>query len=182
MPFNFSDTGIAGLKIIDPVVFDDDRGFFLESFKKSDFVRNGIAVDFVQDNHSFSGKNVLRGLHFQRPPFQQAKLVRVITGCVWDVAVDLRKDSPTYLKWVGVKLSSENRRMFFIPEGFAHGFVTLSDSVHLCYKCSNEYSQQHDGGIRWDDPGIGIEWPVENCLLSEKDASLPFLTEKGEIV
>lgn len=177
MPFNFKKCEIPGLIIIEPRVFDDDRGFFMESFKKSDFVANGINVDFNQDNHSYSSKNVLRGLHFQLAPFSQAKLVRVVKGKGWDVAVDLRSESPTFKQWFGLELSEENKTMFFIPEGFAHGFAALTDEVHLLYKCSNEYSQQHDGGIRWDDPDIAVKWPVTDPLLSDKDRELPLLKD-----
>jgi dTDP-4-dehydrorhamnose 3,5-epimerase len=177
MPFVFNKCEITGLVVVEPRVFTDDRGFFLESYKKSDFVNNGIDVEFMQDNHSVSAKGVLRGLHYQHPPFAQAKLVRVIRGTVWDVAVDIRKNSPTYKKWIGVELSGENRKMFYIPEGFAHGFVTLTDNVHLVYKCSNEYSPQHDAGIIWNDPELAVEWPVDKPLLSDKDIVLPLLKD-----
>jgi dTDP-4-dehydrorhamnose 3,5-epimerase len=150
----FNKCEIPGLVIIEPRAFADDRGFFLESYKKSDFVKNGIEAEFLQDNHSLSSKGVLRGLHFQYPPYAQAKLVRVIQGAIWDVAVDIRKDSPTFKKWLGVELSGENKKMFYIPEGFAHGFVALTDDVHLLYKCSNEYSPVHDAGIMWNDPEL----------------------------
>jgi len=177
MPFVFNKCEIPGLVIIEPRAFSDDRGFFLESYKKSDFVKNGIDVEFVQDNHSRSSKGVLRGLHYQKPPYAQAKLVRVLKGTVWDIAVDIRKNSPTYKKWIGVELSEENRRMFYIPEGFAHGFIALSDEVHLLYKCSNEYSPTSDAGIIWNDPEFAIDWPVEKPLLSEKDMILPYLKD-----
>lgn len=177
MPFTFIKCEIPGPVIVEPRVFGDDRGFFLESYKKSDFVKNGIDVEFLQDNHSLSSKGVLRGLHYQKPPFAQAKLVRVISGAVWDVAVDIRKKSPTYKKWIAVELSGENKKMFFIPEGFAHGFVAITDDVQLMYKCSNEYSPQHDAGIIWNDPEIAIQWPVDNPVLSDKDIILPFLKD-----
>jgi len=177
MPFVFNKCEIPGLVIIEPRAFADDRGFFLESYKRSDFVKNGIDAEFLQDNHSLSSKGVLRGLHYQKPPYTQAKLVRVIKGSAWDVAVDIRKNSPTYKKWIGVELSEENRRMFYIPEGFAHGFLALTDEVHLLYKCSNEYSPAHDAGIIWNDPELAIEWPVEKPLLSDKDLILPFLKD-----
>ena len=177
MPFVFNKCEIHGLVIIEPRAFADDRGFFLESYKKTDFIKNGIAVEFLQDNHSLSSKGVLRGLHYQKPPYTQAKLVRVVKGTAWDVAVDIRKNSPTYKKWIGVELSEENRRMFYIPEGFAHGFLALTDEVHLLYKCSNEYSPTHDAGIIWNDPELAIEWPVDKALLSDKDLVLPYLKD-----
>jgi len=177
MPFVFNKCEIPGLVIIESRAFTDDRGFFLESYKKSDFVKNGIDAEFLQDNHSLSSKGVLRGLHYQKPPYTQAKLVRVIKGSAWDVAVDIRKNSPTYKKWIGVELSEENRRMFYIPEGFAHGFLALTDEVHLLYKCSNEYSPTHDAGIIWNDPELAIEWPVDKALLSDKDLVLPYLKD-----
>jgi len=181
MPFVFKKTEIDGLVVIEPGVFHDDRGFFLESYKKSDFESNGIDVDFNQDNHSRSSKWVVRGLHFQREPHAQGKLVRVVRGAIWDVAVDLRQKSPTFKKWFGIELSAENRKMFYIPDGFAHGFVSLEDETELIYKCTNEYNFESDGGVRWNDPDIGISWPVDAPLVSEKDASLPFLCEIGEL-
>jgi dTDP-4-dehydrorhamnose 3,5-epimerase len=177
MPFKFIRTEIEGPLIVEPDVFGDERGFFTESYKKSQFFAAGITVEFNQDNHSLSSKNVLRGLHFQKPPAAQAKLVRVVQGAVWDVAVDIRKDSPSYKKWIAVELSGDNKRMLYIPEGFAHGFVALTDNVHLLYKCSNEYSPSHDGGIIWNDPDIGIKWPVTNPVLSDKDTALPLLKD-----
>lgn len=177
MPFIFTKCEIPGPVIVEPKVFGDDRGFFLESYKKSDFVNNGIGVEFKQDNHSLSSKGVLRGLHYQKPPFAQAKLVRVVSGAVWDVAVDIRKNSPTFKKWAAVELSGENKKMFYIPEGFAHGFVALTDHVQLMYKCSNEYSPQHDAGIIWNDPELAITWPVSDPLLSDKDLVLPRLKD-----
>jgi len=177
MPFVFNKCEIPGPVIVEPKVFGDERGFFLESYKRSDFVKNGIDVDFLQDNHSLSSKGVLRGLHYQTPPFAQAKLVRVTSGAVWDVAVDIRKNSPTYKQWVAVELSGENRKMFFIPEGFAHGFVALTDNVNLMYKCSSEYSPEHDAGIIWNDPELAVKWPVANPLLSDKDLVLPLLRD-----
>jgi len=177
MPFEFRKTEIDGPVIVEPKVFGDERGFFLESYKKTDFVKNGIDIDFNQDNHSFSSKNVLRGLHYQKPPFAQAKLVRVVKGYVLDVAVDIRESSPTYKKWLSVELSEENRKIFYIPEGFAHGFLALTDDVHLMYKCSKEYSAECDRGIIWNDPEIAIKWPVTDPFLSEKDRVLPFLKD-----
>jgi dTDP-4-dehydrorhamnose 3,5-epimerase len=177
MPFVFNKCEIPGLVIVEPMAFGDDRGFFLESYKKSDFVKNGIDAEFLQDNHSLSSKGVLRGLHYQKPPYTQAKLVRVVKGTAWDVAVDIRKNSPTYKKWIGVELSEENLKMFYIPEGFAHGFLALTNEVHLLYKCSNEYSSTSDAGIIWNDPELAIDWPVEKPLLSDKDLILPFLKD-----
>ena len=177
MPFSFVNTPLPGVVIIEPRVFNDERGFFLESYKKSDFIENGISTEFLQDNHSLSSKNILRGLHFQNPPFEQAKLVRAVKGAVWDVAVDIRKDSPYFKKWFGLELSEENKKMLYIPEGFAHGFLALTDEVHLLYKCSNEYSAKHDAGIIWNDPDIGIKWPADNPVLSEKDRELPLLRD-----
>lgn len=177
MPFIFTDCEISGPVIIEPKVFSDDRGFFLESYKKSDFINNGIIVEFKQDNHSLSSIGVVRGLHYQKPPFAQAKLVRVIRGAVWDVAVDIRRGSPTYKKWIGVELSEDNKKMFYIPEGFAHGFAALTNEVHLLYKCSNEFTPSHDAGIRWDDPELAVKWPVANPLLSDKDLVLPYLKD-----
>lgn len=177
MPFNFIKTDLDGCFIVEPRSFGDTRGFFMESYKKSDFTENGIITEFCQDNHSFSTKNVLRGLHYQKSPAAQAKLVRVIKGAVWDVAVDIRKDSPSFKKWIAIELSEQNKKMFYIPEGFAHGFLALTDEVHLMYKCSNEYAPQYDAGIIWNDPEIGIKWPVGEPLLSDKDSRLLLLKD-----
>ncbi|MDY6935025.1 MAG: dTDP-4-dehydrorhamnose 3,5-epimerase [Spirochaetota bacterium] len=173
MPFNFTTLEIEGLILVEARVFSDERGFFLESYKESDFISNGITHDFVQDNHSLSKKGVIRGLHYQLNPKAQGKLVRVMTGAVWDVAVDIRKDSATFLKWLGVELSGENNKMLYIPPGFAHGFIALTDNVHLTYKCTEEYDLILDTGIRWDDPDIGIRWPLKEVIVSEKDKQLP---------
>lgn len=181
MPFTFTNLDINGLVLVEPRVFPDDRGFFLESYKESDFIRAGIPFHFVQDNHSLSVRNVIRGLHFQRSPRAQGKLVRVVRGAMWDVAVDLRKDSPTYKQWLGMELSDENNRMLYIPPGFAHGFQALTDDVHLLYKCTVEYDSVCDGGIRWDDPDIGVSWPVPGPIVSEKDAMLPFLKDLADL-
>jgi len=177
MPFNFEKTEINDLVVIIPKVFSDDRGFFLESYKYTDFESFGIKYNFKQDNHSFSQQGVLRGLHYQLPPMAQGKLVRVITGAVWDVAVDIRKNSPTFKRWFGVELTGENNKMFFIPPGFAHGFVALKDNTNLLYKCTEEYSYELDRGIIWNDPDIGIKWPLENPVLSEKDSRNPLLRD-----
>jgi dTDP-4-dehydrorhamnose 3,5-epimerase len=175
MPFKFTKLEIRDLILIKPAVFIDQRGFFMESYKESEFIANGINYKFSQDNHSLSKQNVLRGLHYQLNPKAQGKLVRVIKGSIWDVAVDIRKNSPTYLKWIGIELSEQNNEILFIPPGFAHGFVSLTDDVHLTYKCTNEYAAEIDCGIRWDDPDIGIKWPVDNPVISDKDLKLPYL-------
>lgn len=166
-------TGIDGLYIIEPTVFGDNRGFFLESYSKKEFDEIGINEEFIQDNHSKSKKGVLRGLHFQTK-HSQGKLVRVIKGSVYDVAVDIRKGSPTYGKWFGVELSSENKKMFYIPSGFAHGFLTLEDDTEFQYKCTDIYAPQYDSGIMWDDKDLNIDWKldtykIEDLILSEKD-------------
>ena len=166
--FKFTRLSIPEVVLIEPAVFEDERGFFLESYKSSEFFSFGIKDKFVQDNHSKSKKNVLRGLHFQTKPKEQAKLVRCIKGEIFDVAVDIRKKSDTYGKWVGEILSEENRKELYIPAGFAHGFCVLSDA-EVVYKSSNEYSQENEGVIAWNDPNIGIEWPIESPIISEKD-------------
>lgn len=164
-------TGIEGLWVIKPKVFADARGYFFESYNKELFAKNGLDLNFVQDNQSLSHKGVLRGLHFQNPPFAQGKLVRVITGAVFDVAVDIRKNSPTYGKHFGAELTEENKMMMYIPEGFAHGFLTLRDNTIFSYKCTNFYNKASEESIKWNDPAIGVKWNVENPLLSEKDTS-----------
>lgn len=169
--FKRVDTSIEGVCIIEPTVFGDNRGYFMETYSKPDFEEIGLNYNFVQDNQSKSKKGVLRGLHFQYTQ-PQGKLVRVISGEVFDVAVDLRKDSPTYGKWEGVLLSAENKKQFYIPEGFAHGFVVLSDTAEFTYKCTDFYKADDEGGIKWDDPEIGIDWPIDDIdeiILSEKD-------------
>ena len=169
-------TPIKDLVVIEPKVFGDERGYFYEAFNKNTFHELGLDYDFVQDNQSFSRKGVLRGLHFQKN-YPQAKLVRVIEGEVFDVAVDLRKDSPTYGKWYGVVLSGENKKMFMIPRGFAHGFLVLSETATFSYKCDDFYHPNDEGGIIYNDPTIGVEWPKLDCeiILSEKDkAHKPF--------
>ena len=169
--FTIKETPIKGLAVIEPKVFGDERGFFMETYNKKSFEELGLTMDFVQDNHSKSKKGVLRGLHFQTK-HTQGKLVRVIKGSVYDVAVDLRKDSETFGKWHAVKLSAENKLMFYIPEGFAHGFLVLSDEAEFAYKCTDFYHPGDEGGIIWNDPSIGIEWPIAEGMeinLSEKD-------------
>lgn len=169
-------TPIKDLLVIEPKVFGDDRGYFYEAYNKNTFHELGLDYNFVQDNQSFSRKGVLRGLHFQKN-YPQAKLVRVIDGEVFDVAVDLRKDSPTYGKWYGVVLSGDNKKMFMIPRGFAHGFLVLSETATFSYKCDDFYHPNDEGGIIYNDPTIGVEWPKLDCeiILSEKDrAHKPF--------
>ena len=184
--FTFTKTSIEGVIVVDVKAYGDDRGYFMETYKKPDFVAGGIDVDFVQDNQSSSTKGVLRGLHFQIN-HPQSKLVRVVSGEVFDVAVDLREGSPTYGKWEGVILSAENKRQFFIPRGFAHGFLVLSDEVlsdtaEFCYKCDDVYHPNDEGGLMWNDPAIGIKWPAmqgdaefdeSKVLLSDKDKVHP---------
>jgi dTDP-4-dehydrorhamnose 3,5-epimerase len=177
--FKFTKTSIEGLYIIEPMVFGDDRGYFMETYHAEEFKEAGLDVKFVQDNKSKSKKGVLRGLHFQyKKP--QGKLVRALRGKVFDVAVDLRKDSPTYGKWEGIILSEENKKQFYVPEGFAHGFVVLSDEAEFTYKCTNFYDVDDEGGILWNDPSIAIEWPIDvnEIILSEKDKKWSTLEEK----
>lgn len=177
---NFVKTAIDGVYIIEPKVFGDNRGYFMETYNERDFKDNGLNYIFVQDNQSRSKKGVLRGLHFQKT-YPQAKLVRVIEGEVYDVAVDLRANSPTYAKYVGVTLSADNKKMFMIPRGFAHGFLVLSDSATFTYKCDEFYHPEDEGGIMWNDPDVDIDWPdiEDDILLSEKDNKHPFLRESG---
>lgn len=177
--FNFIETKIRDLYIIEPTIFGDERGYFMETYSKKDFFKAGLTMEFVQDNESKSRKGVLRGLHFQTQK-TQGKLVRVTSGAVYDVAVDLRKGSPTYGQWKGVLLTSENKKQFYIPEGFAHGFLVVSDEATFDYKCTNFYAPEYDGGVLWNDPEIGIEWPLEGIdkiLLSEKDKKQKTLKE-----
>ncbi len=177
--FNFIETKIKDLYIIEPKVFGDDRGYFMESYNRRDFVEAGLDMVFVQDNESKSKKGVLRGMHFQTK-FTQGKLVRATQGEVYDVAVDLRKGSPTYGQWEGVLLSGENKRQFYVPEGFAHGFLVLSDEAVFNYKCTDLYAPEYDGGLLWNDPDVGIEWPldgIDEIILSEKDKKQKTLKE-----
>lgn len=172
------ETTLPGVYIIEPQVFGDHRGYFMETWSTRNFEDLGISTTFIQDNQSFTAKKgTLRGIHFQKDPMAQAKLVRVLTGAVMDYAVDLRKGSPTYRKWVGVELSAENKRQLYIPRGFGHAFLTLTDDVTFVYRCDNLYSASCDRGIRFDDPTIGIEWGVENPVLSEKDTKSPWLDQ-----
>ncbi len=169
-------TKLEGVVIIEPDVFGDNRGFFMESWNKKKMVEAGLDYDFVQDNHSKSTvKGTLRGIHFQKGNKAQAKLVRCVKGAVLDVAVDLRRNSPTFKQWVGVELSEENKKQLLIPRGFGHGFVTLTDDVEFLYKADNYYAPEADAGIRWNDPEIGVEWGIENPILSDKDKNNPFL-------
>jgi dTDP-4-dehydrorhamnose 3,5-epimerase len=174
--FKFTKTGLAGLIVIEPAVFGDDRGYFMETWQADEFARAGLPVNFVQDNQSKSRKGVLRGLHFQKKN-PQGKLVRVIFGEVFDVAVDLRSGSTTFGKWYGVTLSAENKKQFYVPEGFAHGFLVLSETAEFVYKCTRFYDPDDEGGLAWDDPDVGIKWPIVklDILLSERDRVLPHL-------
>lgn len=176
MPASFEPGPLAGLLIIRPRIFNDERGYFFESYKQSEYEQAGLTGQFVQDNHSQSSKGVLRGLHFQNEPYAQGKLVRVIAGSVWDVAVDLRPESPTFKQWHGLVLSAENRIQFYIPPGFAHGFLTLEDKTEFVYKCTAEYNKDSEGGYRWNDPSLAIAWPDigMEALVSSKDDILPF--------
>ncbi|MCY1669481.1 dTDP-4-dehydrorhamnose 3,5-epimerase [Novosphingobium sp. SL115] len=169
---NIIECDIPGPLVIEPKVFGDDRGFFMESWNAEGFAKAGLDLTFVQDNHSRSQKGVLRGMHFQNPG-PQGKLVRVVRGAVFDAVVDLRRSSPTFGKWTGVTLSAENKRMFWVPEGFAHGFLTLEDDTDFLYKCTTPYAPQNEGSLAWDDPTVGIEWPLDGItpLLSGKDAA-----------
>jgi len=166
-------TEIPGLLIIKPDVYTDDRGYFFESYNKTKLANAGIEVDFVQDNESRSMKGVLRGLHFQNAPYAQGKLVRVIKGAVLDVAVDIRKDSPTFGKWASILLTGENKLMYWVPEGFAHGFLTLENDTIFTYKCSGVYHKPAEAAIRWDDPELDIKWNIDNPTLSNKDKVAP---------
>ena len=179
MPFEFERLSIPEVILIKPRVFEDTRGFFMETYKKSDFARVGIDTDFVQDNHSGSVRGVVRGLHYQLEPAAQGKLVRCIRGRIFDVAVDIRRGSPSFGKWVGVELTEENRWMLWVPKGFAHGFMALSDWAEVIYKVSGaEYSPEHERSIRWNDPEINIAWPqIGEVFLSPKDREAPYLRD-----
>lgn len=177
MPFNFKELLIKDVVLIEPIVYADSRGYFLEFYKRSEFVKFGITEIFIQDNHSRSQKGVLRGLHYQNTPHPQAKLIRCIKGEIFDVAVDIRKNSPTYKQWVGEILSEDNKAMLYIPKGFAHGFVVLSDIAEITYKVTEEFSPKHDASIRWNDPEINVNWGVDEPLISEKDENAPLLKD-----
>ena len=173
MPFTFRPLDLDGVIAVQAQVFPDDRGFFLESYKKSDFHANGIAVELVQDNHSRSRRGVLRGLHYQLSPHAQGKLVSVVAGTIWDVAVDVRKSSPTFGKWTAVELSDSNKNALWIPAGFAHGFVCLSETADVYYKTTAEYCGAAERGVRWDDPALAIDWPLSDVTVCERDQNLP---------
>ena len=177
MGFTFEKTDLPDVLLISSRVFKDDRGYFFETYKKSDFVANGIADEFVQENRSLSIKGVLRGLHYQIHPHAQGKLVACASGSIFDVAVDIRRDSPHFGRWVGFDLTGENRNMLYVPPGFAHGFYTLSDSAQVVYKVTAEYAPHHEAGIMWNDPEIGIEWPAGRVVLSGRDEEHPGLRE-----
>ncbi len=174
----FVKTGIEGVWLIEPRVYEDQRGFFMESYSNRAFKENGVDVAFVQDNHSKSiPAGVLRGLHFQKPPMAQSKLVRATSGALLDIVVDLRTGSPTFGTWEGFTLTADNKRMLFVPAGFAHGFCTTAADTEVIYKVDNFYSPEHDSGIRWDDPTLAIPWPETNPVVSSKDAALPLFSE-----
>lgn len=170
-------TKIPDLLIVKPIVFEDNRGYFFESYNKEKFLKEGIDQNFVQDNESKSMKGVLRGLHFQAPPFAQGKLVRVMKGAVLDVAVDIRKNAPTYGQWASIVLTESNKMMYWVPPGFAHGFVTLEDNTVFFYKCTNVYNKNSEGSIRWNDPDLNIDWGISDPILSEKDTMSPMFRD-----
>ena len=182
MPFSFEPLGLEGLILIKPKVFADERGYFMELTKNTDLISFGVDTNFVQDNLSYSRKGVVRGLHYQMKPVLQGKLVTCLSGKIYDVAVDIRVGSPGFGKWVSVELSEEDHHLFWIPEGFAHGFMVLSEEALVLYKVSgSEYSPEHDAGIRWDDPDINIDWPIKDIsqlIISEKDKHFPSLRER----
>jgi len=177
MPFIFEKSKINDVILVKTKSFKDSRGFFTETYKFSDFLKNGIDTVFTQDNHSYSTGNVIRGIHFQKDPRPQGKLVRCIKGKILDVAVDLRPESKTYKNWVSYELSEENKEMLWIPAGFGHGFSVLSEEAEICYKCTNEYDASLDSGIRFDDPELSIDWKINNPIVSEKDFNLPYLKD-----
>jgi dTDP-4-dehydrorhamnose 3,5-epimerase len=177
MPFTFEPTSLPGVLIVQPTVFPDDRGFFLETYKRSDFKASGLDVSFVQENTSRSVQGTLRGLHAQREPKAQGKLVRVVFGEIFDVAVDIRHGSPTYGRWVSVALSAANHRSVFIPPGYVHGFCVVSPEAEVIYKTTEEYAPELEYGVRWDDPSLGIPWPVKTPRLSDRDRGWPTLAE-----
>ena len=178
MPFTFTRLSVPDVILVEPKIFKDGRGYFMETYKFSEFAKNGIIHNFVQDNQSLSTKNVLRGLHYQLPPFAQAKLIRCLKGKIFDIAVDIRKSSPTFGKWVSAELSEENKKMLYIPEGFAHGFLTLSETAEIHYKITGEYAPDYERAIIWNDKDISINWPIgdnQEVILSEKDLKSPAL-------
>lgn len=177
MPFTFKSLAVPDVILVEPMAFSDLRGRFLEAFKSSEFKKAGLPDQFLQDNLSWSKKGVLRGLHYQKAPKAQGKLVSVLKGHAWDVAVDIRPDSATYLKWIGIELDDAKHAMLYIPPGFAHGFLALTDEVCFFYKCTAEYDQASEAGIRWNDPVIAIDWPITSPILSEKDSLLPYVKQ-----
>jgi dTDP-4-dehydrorhamnose 3,5-epimerase len=177
MPFRFEPQKIPEVCVIEPRVFADGRGFFMETYKHSDFAAAGISAAFVQDNHSHSARGTLRGLHFQSPPKAQGKLIRVMRGEVFDVAVDLRRGSPTYAAWAAVTLSAENKRMVYVPPWCAHGFCVLSEEAEVLYKTTEEYAPDLEGGLMWNDPALQIAWPMQDPVLSERDRRWPAFVE-----
>ena len=177
MPFELTRLEIPDVILVKAVAFPDQRGFFVETYKRSEFFANGIAEEFVQDNYSRSVRGVLRGLHYQDPPKAQGKLISVVRGEIFDVAVDIRRDSPTYARWVGLRMSSDEHTLLYVPVGFAHGFQVLSDEADVVYKVTEEHSPEADRGIAWDDPELKIQWPIHAARLSAKDAKLPRLAD-----
>jgi dTDP-4-dehydrorhamnose 3,5-epimerase len=175
MPLTFEPTSLPGVVVVFPKVFSDDRGFLMETYKRSEFLAAGLDVPMVQENHSRSSQGTLRGLHYQREPKAQGKLVRVVLGEIYDVAVDVRRESPTFGRWVGVSLSAANRKSLYVPPGFAHGFCVTSPEAEVIYKITEEYSPEHEYGVRWDDPALGIAWPVSSPILSPRDQGWPLL-------
>lgn len=177
MPFRFTPLAIPDVVLVEPTVVDDLRGWFVETYKASEFARAGITMPFIQDNHSWSGRGVLRGLHYQKRAHGQGKLIRVVVGEVFDVAVDIRRSSPTFGAWVGATLSAANRRMVYLPPGFAHGLCVVSDAAEVQYKTTAEYAPDDERGVIWNDPALGILWPVAAPLVSRRDAGLPLLRD-----
>lgn len=179
---HFIATPLAGAYVIEPRIFKDQRGFFTETYNRREFEAQGLSYDFVQDNHSYSReRGVIRGLHFQKPPWTQTKLIRVVMGRIYDIIVDLRRESATYGQWFGLELSRRDMRMLLVPRGFAHGFCTLTKETLVLYRVDAFYAPQADSGIRWDDPDLAISWPVQQPVLSDKDQRLPLLREIGTL-
>ncbi|MCK5083938.1 MAG: dTDP-4-dehydrorhamnose 3,5-epimerase [Candidatus Omnitrophica bacterium] len=177
MPFKFKKLEIPGLVLVEPEIYGDDRGYFLELYRKNEFEKAGITKPFVQVDHSKSKKNVVRGLHYQKDPMAQAKMVDVIEGSIFDVVVDIRKGSPSFGKWLGVILGGAQRQLLYIPEGFAHGFCVVSETAHIIYYCTQIYMPEYQRGILWNDPEMSISWPVEDPVLSDKDKKMPPLSQ-----
>lgn len=175
MPFQFNPLDLPGVLLVEAKSFEDPRGYFMETYKRSAFQSGGIPSEFVQDNLSQSMRGVLRGLHYQKSPMAQGKLLSVLSGAIFDVAVDIRQGSPTFGEWIGVRLAAEEHRLLYVPEGFAHGFQALEDGTLVWYKVTSEYAPELDRGIAWNDPRLAIDWPLENPILSEKDSDLPDL-------